>query len=172
MTSFSEAMRAGARELALRGTATYPGGGIYALDGDDVASFSISEGSEGGILPGDMLSASCQLVLDNSDGRWDAGGAARGGEPFAGAVFALELGVKADGAFVYSPLGTYVCDEASADENGATISLTLYDTIYARTAGTFEDLLGYPRTVAEIWAQLCGLARIGSRNRAKGSAER
>lgn len=158
MTGFSQAMRGEARTLALRGTVTYPGGGFYILDGSDVASFSISEGNEGGILPGDVLSAGCQLVLENADGRWELNGAARNGEPLAGASFFLELGVLADGDFLYSSLGTFVCDAVSADENGATVSLTLYDTVYSRTAGAFEDSLGYPRTLSEIWAQLCGRA--------------
>jgi hypothetical protein len=158
MTEFSQAMRREARTLALRGTVTYPGGDIRAFTGSDVASFSISEGNEGGILPGDVLSACCQMILDNAGGRWAAGGALRGAEPLAGASFALELGVFTDGDFLYSPLGTFVCDAASADENGATVSLTLYDTLYSRAAGAFEDSLGYPRTLSEIWAQLCGRA--------------
>ncbi len=158
MTDFSRAMRQEARTLALRGTVTYPGGGIHAFTGSDVASFSISEGNEGGILPGDVLSAGCQMILDNTGGRWESGGELRDGAPLAGASFSLELGVFADGVFLYSPLGTFVCDAVSADENGATVALTLYDTLYSRTAVAFEDSLGYPRTLSEIWAQLCGRA--------------
>ena len=62
-TTFSAAMRAPARELAIRGTLTFPSGAQRALTGQEIVSCSISEGTNDGLLPGKVLSAGCTLEL-------------------------------------------------------------------------------------------------------------
>ncbi|MGI6239181.1 MAG: hypothetical protein ACOYI5_06095 [Christensenellales bacterium] len=151
MANFAQAMRAHGRALRLKGSVTLPGGIVRALGGGDIRALTISEGSEQGLLPGQVLSASCRLTLDNSDGRWLEGGAMRGLAPLRGAEFAIEIGVLIGGAYEYAPLGRYICDDAAHDENGATMELSCYDSIYFTTAGAFADASTYPRTLRELW---------------------
>ena len=144
-------MRQAARELRLRGSVKYPTGAEYALGPEDFVSVRISEGVDTGIMPGAVISAECVLVMNDADGQWQTGGAKRGYAPLAGAEITLEIGVRAEDAWLYAPMGVYVCEEATAEINSATVELSCHDTIYFRTGGVFEDTLTYPCALKEVF---------------------
>ena len=148
---FSAAMKSGFRQLCLRGRAVMGTGMEAELTGADIVSVRISEGSDTGIMPGNVLSAGCTIVLDDSRGQWQSGGEKRGAAPLEGAVFSLELGVFADGNWIYSPMGTFICHDAASDENGAVMTLTCYDSIATKTDADFVDELVYPKSLREVW---------------------
>lgn len=144
-------MRQAARELRLRGKVKYLTGAEYALEPDDIVSARISEGVDTGIVPGAVISAECTLVMNDSDGRWRTGGAKRGYAPLAGAEITLEIGVKAEDAWLYAPMGVYVCEDARAEMNSAVVELSCHDTIYFRTGEEFEDTLEYPCALKQVF---------------------
>lgn len=148
---FSAAMKGGFRQLRLRGRAVMGTGMEAELIGADIVSVRISEGSDTGIMPGNVLSAGCTIVLDDSRGQWQSGGEKRGAAPLEGAVFSLELGVFADGNWIFSPMGTFICHDAASDENGAVMTLTCYDSIATKTDADFVDELVYPKSLREVW---------------------
>lgn len=152
MSNFSQAMRGAARELRLRGRVRYPTGAQYELDSADIVSVRISEGVDSGVLPGAVLSADCAIVLDNSLGQWLVGGERRGYAELAGAEFTIELGVNSADGWLYSPMGTYICEEAVAETGSAVIELVCHDGIFFRAAGEFADGLVYPCTVRDVFA--------------------
>ena len=78
---FSAAMKSGFRQLRLRGRAVMGTGMEAELTGADIVSVRISEGSDTGIMPGNVLSAGCTIVLDDSRGQWQSGGEKRGAAP-------------------------------------------------------------------------------------------
>ena len=153
MAGFSGSMRQAERRLALRGSIEYLTGSRYGLTAADFVSVRISEGVDSGILPGAVISAGCTVVMDNSAGQWLAGGEKRGYADIAGAQLTLEIGVFAEGEWLYAPMGVYICDEVVSEVNSAVIQLECHDTIYSRTAPLFEDNLVYPCTAAEIFTE-------------------
>ena len=159
-TTFSAAMRAPARELAIRGTLTFPSGAQRALTGQEIVSCSISEGTNDGLLPGKVLSAGCTLELANAAGEWLAGGSLRGGQELVGATVQLELGARLeDDSLAWTPLGVFIVNETSGQEGGARLTLTGSDSIATELAVAFRDTLTYPATLQQIWAHAVGQTR-------------
>ena len=117
-TDFAQAMREKARELTIRGTITFASGVQIALTGEEIMRYALREGVSDGVLPGAVLSASHTLELANAQGEWLPGGAKLGGQVLSGATVQLELGVKLEGGWAYSPLGLFVVSEASGEEGG------------------------------------------------------
>lgn len=159
-TTFSAAMREPARELAIRGALTFPSGAVRALSGDEIMAYSLSEGTNDGLLPGAVLSASHTLELANADGEWLEGGRLRGEQVLEGATVQLELGARLeDASFAWEPLGVFVVREASGAEGGARIALTGSDSIGSELYAQYRDALAYPATLQQIWDQAVGQTR-------------
>lgn len=89
MAGFSGSMRQAARELRLRGRVKYLTGAEYTLGPEDFVSVRVSEGVDTGIMPGAVISAECAMVMNDSGGQWQPGGAKRGYAALAGAEITI-----------------------------------------------------------------------------------
>lgn len=147
--NFAAAMLAPARELTLRGTLIDGSGTRRTLAADDIMSFSVDEGMNA-LLLGGVLSAKYALAISNAEGVWDD-------IPLAGATVIMEIGVKLDDSYAYSPMGVFVIETAVA--RGARVYITGNDSITTETAAAFTDGLAYPATLANIWAHALSQTR-------------
>lgn len=146
---FRSAMKSGVREMRVTGRAVLKTGAEIAVEARDIVSVRISEGSDSGLLPGNVLSAACSLVLDNSGGKWISGDMDGHGR-LLGAVFELSLGVKWDGEWIFEPLGVFVCRDAQSDEGSTVITLSLSDYLDETGDIEFEDEMAYPCALGEV----------------------
>lgn len=150
-----EGMLAQERQLDVRVKLTLATGAVIELDGGDVVSFSVAEGSDAALLPGSVLSARLTLLLRNDAGQWRWGGSLRGERPLIGAT--AEVFLLKDGGRM--PCGAFIIDSVSAQERSGTAELSGSDSIASELAVTFRDGLHYPATLAGAWAHLVSQTR-------------
>lgn len=144
----NEAMLAQRRELGVEVDLTLPTGAVRTLDGADVLSFAVEEGSDSALLPGGVLSARLTLELANEEGQWR-------GEPLIGAT--AEVYVLCGGARL--ACGAYIVDSVSAAERSGAVRLSGSDSVASELAVTFEDGLSYPSSLQHIWEHWVGQTR-------------
>ena len=76
-----EGMLAAQRSLGVLVRLTLATGAVIELNGDEVVSFSVAEGADSALLPGNVLSARLTLTVRNDEGQWRWGGSLRGERP-------------------------------------------------------------------------------------------
>ena len=144
-------MRAPARELLPVAYVTLATGAELTWNAEDIISFSIQEGADSPLLPGNVISATCTLDLDNTSGRWLPGGASLGSGSLEAATVALALKVKDSGQWQSLSLGTYIITGISAPEQTPQMRLSCCDSIVTELAGSFTDDMTYPCTLSDLW---------------------
>ena len=151
----NEGMLASVRALGVRVRLTLATGSVIDLDGGQVLSFSVEEGADSALLPGNVLSARLTLALANDAGQWRYGGSIRGERPLVGAT--AEVRVVCGEAEL--PCGAFVIDSVSAKERSGALTLAGSDSIASELARGFSDTLTYPATLAQVWAHLVSQTR-------------
>lgn len=151
----NEKMRAAERDLCARAKLTFSTGASVWAEGESVVSFTVREGADSPLLPGNVLCAEYELELANDDGQWRSGGALRGNRPLLGAT--AELFVRCGGED--AACGVFVVDEVRMDERGGTVRLCGGDSIGSEMAAEFRDELSYPSALSQIWAALVAQTR-------------
>ena len=151
----NEKMRAAERDLCARAKLTFSTGASVWAEGERVVSFTVREGADSPLLPGNVLCAEYELELANDDGQWRSGGALRGNRPLLGAT--AELFVRCGGED--AACGVFVVDEVRMDERGGTVRLCGGDSIGSEMAAEFRDELSYPSALSQIWAALVAQTR-------------
>lgn len=151
----NEKMRAAERDLCARAKLTFSTGASVWAEGERVVSFTVREGADSPLLPGNVLCAEYELELANDDGQWRSGGALRGNRPLLGAT--AELFVRCGGED--AACGVFVVDEVRMDERGGTVRLCGGDSIGSEMAVEFRDELSYPAALSQIWAALVAQTR-------------
>ena len=151
----NEKMRAAERDLCARAKLTFSTGASVWAEGESVVSFTVREGADSPLLPGNVLCAEYELELANDDGQWRSGGALRGNRPLLGAT--AELFVRCGGED--AACGVFVVDEVRMDERGGTVRLCGGDSIGSEMAAEFRDELSYPAALSQIWAVLVAQTR-------------
>ena len=151
----NEKMRAAERDLCARAKLTFSTGASVWAEGESVVSFTVREGADSPLLPGNVLCAEYELELANDDGQWRSGGALRGNRPLLGAT--AELFVRCGGED--AACGVFVVDEVRMDERGGTVRLCGGDSIGSEMAAEFRDELSYPAALSQIWAALVAQTR-------------
>ena len=151
----NEKMRAAERDLCARAKLTFSTGASVWAEGESVVSFTVREGADSPLLPGNVLCAEYELELANDDGQWRSGGALRGNRPLLGAT--VELFVRCGGED--AACGVFVVDEVRMDERGGTVRLCGGDSIGSEMAAEFRDELSYPAALSQIWAALVAQTR-------------
>lgn len=151
----NEKMRAAERDLCARAKLTFSTGASVWAEGESVVSFTVREGADSPLLPGNVLCAEYELEMANDDGQWRSGGALRGNRPLLGAT--AELFVRCGGED--AACGVFVVDEVRMDERGGTVRLCGGDSIGSEMAAEFRDELSYPAALSQIWAALVAQTR-------------
>lgn len=152
----NESMLAPVRELGVLVRLTLPTGAVVSLTGGDVLSFTVSEGADSPLLPGNVLSAQMTLELANGSGQWAYGGTLRGERPLVGAT--AELFIVSGGAEL--PCGVFIVDSVSAKERSGAVSLKGSDAISSELGFLFADTLVYPATLQQVWEHAVGQSRF------------
>lgn len=145
------------RTLAVRARLTFPTGAAVELSGADILNFTVEEGADTALLPGNVLSAAITIELANDCGQWRYGGALRGERPLIGST--LELWMSMDG--IEQPCGTFIIDGISAGEHTGRIRFSGSDSIAGELAFSVRDTLPYPATLAQVWQHLVAQTRYG-----------
>ena len=105
------------RTLSVRAAMTLLTGHVFSLTADEILSYSLSEGASGGdMLLGSALSAHGTLTLLSPNGAWKKGGEKLGNRTLAGAEVRIEIGLEENGAFVYTPAGSFIVSRIEAAE--------------------------------------------------------
>lgn len=155
-TAYRAAALASSREITMRGIIQYADGSKQPITADNIINFSINEGDDGGILIGAAPSAQIDLVLANADGEWLAGGGMRENRELIGARITVEVGLRVNGEFVYTPGGTFVIDEMVAEESAPTMTVRGYDEMANAFLAAYNDRNVYPASLSDILADIIG----------------
>lgn len=151
MSTYSAAMTAPARTLSIRATLTLATGYVFSLRGDDIFSYTLTEGASGGnMLLGSALSAHGTLTLLSPDGAWKSGGARLGNRTLLGATADIEIGVLSGQDVLYAPAGSFIVSRVEAAEGEDAVTLSGYDALLHCFSFTFIDQLTYPCTLQSI----------------------
>lgn len=154
------------RTLSVRATMTLLTGHIFSLTGDDILSYSLSEGATGGdMLLGSALSAHGTLTLLSPDGAWKKGGEKLGNRTLTGAEACIEIGFEENGAFTYTPAGSFIVSRIEAAEGEDTVTLSGYDRLLHLFSPVFTDSLTYPsplQSILDAIAQQAGCTLVGT----------
>ena len=141
-----------AREVCLGGEIIFGSGASVSLDGGRAVELTIQEGADGAIGPGDVLSASIVLDLNNDAGQWRAGGSLLGAQELIGATLMPRLGVRNGDGVLWRPLGVFQVESAMELEQQARLRLRGADNIAMVLGDAFEDdAQAYPTTLAQLW---------------------
>lgn len=151
-----QSMLASLRELGVLVRLTLPTGAVLSLSGGDVLSFSVSEGADSPLLPGNVLSAQMTLELANGSGQWAYGGTLRGERPLVGAT--AELFIISQGEEL--PCGVYIVDSVSAKERSGCVTLKGADAVSSELGFLFVDTLVYPTTLQQVWEHAVAQSRF------------
>lgn len=154
--AYRAAALASSREITMRGIIQYADGSKQPITADNIINFSINEGDDGGILIGAAPSAQIDLVLANADGEWLAGGGMRENRELIGARITVEVGLRVNGEFVYTPGGTFVIDEMVAEESAPTMTVRGYDEMANAFLAAYNDRNVYPASLSDILADIIG----------------
>ena len=149
--AMKDALRAAARRLSLSAVITLASGVTRALDGGDILAFSLNEGADSALMPGNVISAAFSLTLNNAGGAWLPGGARLGDHSLMDATVQVTLEALDEGAWTRAPLGTFVVSKISAPEQQPQLTLTGSDSLATELAAPFEDALAYPCTLLDVW---------------------
>ena len=128
------------RHLFLAGTMTFLTGDALPFSGDQVLSFSLSEGSSSGQLLGGAFAATCTLTLNNADGSFTLG------HTPSGAQVTVRLCEENESA----PLITFTVTKVVKRENDPRLTLSGTDALGTAFEGVFEDSFTYPRTLRQL----------------------
>lgn len=159
MAQWQELMRAPMRELRIGGKIVFGSGEECALDGDRVISIAIDEGAADCLEPGSVLSAACSVDLANADGQWNSGGSLIGQQEWIGASLMPELGILDRQEIVWEPLGVFEIVSARSLEGEGVLRLQAQDSISMELSAKYQDAMGYPRSLQEIWEDALGQTR-------------
>ena len=155
-TAYRAAALASSREITMRGIIQYPDGNKQPITADNIINFSVNEGDDGGILIGAAPSAQIDLVLANADGEWLVGGGMRENRELIGARITIEIGLRVNGEFVFTPGGTFVIDEMVAEESTPTMTVRGYDEMANAFHAKYNDRNVYPASLSDILADIIG----------------
>ena len=160
MAQWQALMRAAARELRLGGSIVFGSGASISLDGGCMVELTIQEGADGAIGPGDVLSASITLDLNNDSGQWRSGGSILGAQELIGATLMPRLGVRDGEDFLWRPLGVFQVESAVELEQQARLRLRGADSIAMELGEAFADTpQEYPATLAQLWQRAVAQTR-------------
>ena len=152
MAQWQELIGTPAREVCLGGEIIFGSGASVSLDGGRAVELTIQEGADGAIGPGDVLSASIVLDLNNDAGQWRAGGSLLGAQELIGATLMPRLGVRNGDGVLWRPLGVFQVESAMELEQQARLRLRGADNIAMVLGDAFEDdAQAYPTTLAQLW---------------------
>ena len=152
MAQWRELIGAPAREVCLGGEIIFGSGASVSLDGGRAVELTIQEGADGAIDPGDVLSASIVLDLNNDAGQWRTGGSLLGAQELIGATLMPRLGVRNGDSVLWRPLGVFQVESAMELEQQARLRLRGADNIAMVLGDAFEDdAQAYPTTLAQLW---------------------
>lgn len=159
--AYRTAALAPSRDIRPRGIVTYPDGSTQPIDGRHILRFDINEGYDNGILLGTAAGAVLEMNLANAGGEWLPGGSMRGNRPIYGAKITMEIGLKVNGEYVYTPAGTYIIDHVRGNEGDPAISLQGYDEMCNSLETPFTDGLRYPATLSQILQEIVTQSGMG-----------
>lgn len=149
--SISTLLRRSTRRLSLRGEMTLPSGKLIPLTGDDILSFTLSEGVGDGVLLGSCPSASLRLTLADPGGDFLFLGEKRGAASVPGSSIRLFLQVMDDdGRVLESPLGLFYVTDLKSTENAVACTVQAVDALGAFFDAPFTDVLTYPCTLLQV----------------------
>lgn len=157
--SASSALRAPMRTLLPSAKVTLATGVQLDLSADDIIAFSVQEGADSALMPGNVISAAYVLELNNQRGQWLPGGTALGNQSLESATIELVLSVKVQDQWLSVPTGTFVVSKISAPEQKNRLQLAGSDSIATELAGLFEDVKSYPCTLNALWQNAVGQTR-------------
>ena len=146
-----EAWRAASRRLRLGAVLTLANGVERTLESSDILSFTLNEGADSPLMPGNVIAASCELEIANMNGAWLPGGSRLGQNALEGATARVHVEILENGAWSREALGTFVITRLSAPEQRSALRLSGVDAIGAALSGTFVDTLTYPCTLLDLW---------------------
>ncbi len=159
MAEWSRLISAQARDIRVTGAITFDTDTSVAITGEHITSFTISEGADGALMPGDVLCAECALELANEIGQWNSGGSLLGAHDLIGATVRLALGVADGETIVRRDLGTFIITGAVRAAAEAKVRITASDSIATELQGAFVDRLAYPATLSALWSHAISQTR-------------
>lgn len=159
MAEWKDRMAAEVRELRLEGEIVFGSGRRQAIAGEMICGLSISEGADGELAPGSVLSATCTLELANDQGQWSEGGSLLGGRLLRGATLMLRIGAAEAGALLWQDLGVFQIERAICMDAQALMRIEASDSIAYELNGGFQDDLQYPVSLEALWRHALGQTR-------------
>lgn len=150
-TNISLLLRQSARRVLPAGEIALPTGAIYPLSPSDIISFTLQEGADSPLMPGNVLSAAYTLELANNNGRWLPGGESLGYGELMNATITLKIRAQSGNEWLEAPVGVFIVGGVSAPEQKSTITLSGSDSIATELSTVFADTLAYPCTLSDLW---------------------
>lgn len=144
-------LKQSARRILPAGEIMLATGAVYPLSGADIIGFTLQEGADSPLMPGNVLSAAYTLELANEGGRWLPGGESLGYGELMNATVHLRIRVQSGDEWLDAPAGVFIVSGVSAPEQKSTITLSGYDSIATELSTVFMDTLAYPCTLAALW---------------------
>ena len=128
------------RHLFLSGVLTCLTGLTLPFSGDQVLSFSLSEGPSDGNLLGGAFSASCSLPLSDADGAFSGGAS----------LFGAQAEVRLCAGEESAPLCVFTVGKVSRREGDPRLVLTGTDALATAFESLFSDGFSYPLTLEQL----------------------
>ena len=152
---FRTLMAEPSRTLSARGLITYPDLAQQSLTAAMISSIRIDEDAGDHLPLGTAGASTLTLKLDNRGGEWEQGGSIRGNRKMEGAEISLEMGVFGDSDYEWEPLGVYVLEDATVQEQDTTITFRGTDYLANKAVRAYIDDLIYPATLDDMANLAC-----------------
>ena len=149
--ALADALRAGARRLRPSAEVTLADGQTLSLGSGDILSLRIREGADSPLTAGNVISAACELTLENAGDRWLPVVGRQGSCRFEGAFVRMFLEVMDGEDWVRCPLGTFIVSGTRFPEQQSVLTLTGSDSIATALSAAFTDEGPYPCTLEALW---------------------
>ena len=149
--ALADALRAGARRLRPSAEVTLADGRTLSLGSGDILSLRIREGADSPLTAGNVISAACELTLENAGDRWLPVVGRQGSCRFEGAFVRMFLEVMDGEDWVRCPLGTFIVSGTRFPEQQSVLTLTGSDSIATALSAAFTDEGPYPCTLEALW---------------------
>lgn len=159
--SFREAALASVRYVRPRAVIAWPDGSSTPVDDNQIITYEINEGNDKGILFGTATSAMLEMSLANAGGEWLPGGSIRQNRDIFGARITVDIGLKVNGNWVYTPGGTFIIEDISSEEGSTIFTVTGYDEMGNKLEEKWEDDIKYPATLTQILQKISEKSGIG-----------
>lgn len=144
-------LKQSARRILPAGEIMLATGAVYPLSPSDIIGFTLQEGADSPLMPGNVLSAAYTLELANEGGRWLPGGESLGYGELMNATVHLRIRVQSGNEWLETPAGVFIVSGVSAPEQKSTITLSGCDSIASELSTVFMDTLAYPCTLSDLW---------------------